>query len=387
MTGAEVAWRTLNREPIEEACIISCWMMKREFFRHYAGVQDIYANPVRTAVDAFAEAGCNLNPQFIMPSPIEEHCACDPFHLPPKPWRAPKRLTIHEDISPEQVRDDLDQMAEAGETTDAQGMESAMQAYAERLLDLRSMSQDRTLYIGGFGMPSFMGGYTRWTYEGYLSALVLYPDHFRRYFDLQGKNARRYNQALAQTIKERDIAPVVYGGDDICFNEGPICSVETLDRLYFPALRHALEPLVEAGIQIVWHCDGDVLPIVPRLIDIGVAGFQGFQEQEANIPLEEMVKFQRKDGGKLIFFGSLSVVHTLPFGTPDEVKRDVERCFTLAGPGGGFCLASSSSVLPETPMENIRAFLEHGKAFGREFYGGRATPPRCKRAAFGPEEP
>src|SRR5512136_2760065 len=86
MTGAEVAWRTLRREQLEEPCIIGCWMMKRDFFRRYAGVQDIYAEPVRTAVEGFAASGCNLNPQFIMPSPIWELRACDPFRLPPKPW-------------------------------------------------------------------------------------------------------------------------------------------------------------------------------------------------------------------------------------------------------------------------------------------------------------
>ncbi len=76
MTGTEVAWRTLQRERVEEPCIIAAWIMKRDFFRHYAGVQDIYRNPVETAVNAFANAGCNLNPQFIMPSPFHEYLAC-----------------------------------------------------------------------------------------------------------------------------------------------------------------------------------------------------------------------------------------------------------------------------------------------------------------------
>jgi uroporphyrinogen-III decarboxylase len=49
----------------------------------------------------------------------------------------------------------------------------------------------------------------------------------------------------------------------------------------------------------------------------------------------------------------------------------VERCFRTAGTHG-FCLASSSSILPETPIENIEAFLTHGKEFGTEFLGGNA---------------
>ena len=78
MTGAEIAWRTLNMEQVDEPCIVASWIMKRDFFRHYAGVDDIYADPVRTVVDALANAGANLNPQFIMPSPGQEHIAISP---------------------------------------------------------------------------------------------------------------------------------------------------------------------------------------------------------------------------------------------------------------------------------------------------------------------
>lgn len=367
MTGVEVAWRTLARERVEEPCIICAWVMKRDFFRHYAGVEDIYADAARTAVEAYANAGCNLNPQFIMPSPIHEHLACDPFNVPqPSPNGASLNYP-RTDVTPEQVRDDLEQLPDPATLAKGFEVESSARSYAEYLLRLRAMSQDRTLYIGGFGMPSFMGGYTRWSYESYLAALYLYPEHLRRYFWYMGEQGRLYNLAVVEAVRTYDLAPVVYGGDDICFNDGPICSVEMLEDLYFPALEHALRPLVEAGIDIVWHCDGNVLPIVPRLIELGITGFQGFQEREAHIPLEEMVKFRRKDGGKLIFFGSISVVHTFPFGTPDDLRREIERCFRLAAPEGGFCLAPSSSILPETPLENIITFLEYGREFGRRF--------------------
>ena len=65
MTGAETAWRTLNMEAVDEPCIVASWMMKRDFFRHYAGVRDIYAdfdnNGRDKAVDfTFSEIRHNL---------------------------------------------------------------------------------------------------------------------------------------------------------------------------------------------------------------------------------------------------------------------------------------------------------------------------------------
>jgi uroporphyrinogen decarboxylase len=219
-------------------------------------------------------------------------------------------------------------------------------------------------------MPSFMGGYTTWGYENYMCALALYPQHLGRYFAILGERARGHNQAIVEAVDRYDLAPFVYGGDDICFNDGPICAPEVLDALYFPALRRALEPLVEADVRVVWHCDGDVRPIVPQLLEAGVSGFQGFQEDESGISLEEMAALRTRWGKKPILWGSVSVTSTFPHGTVEDVKQSVERSFRIAGPGGGFALGSTSSILPETPLENIIAFFEHGREFGRRFYRG-----------------
>lgn len=366
MTGVEIAWRTLNLERVNEPCLIASWAMKRDFYRHFSGVSDIYADPVPTVAEAFANAGANLNCQFIMPSPFEEHLACDPFNLPTKPRLDGSHLEPR-DITAEDVRDECESLPDPSSLEREFNVEQQAQAYAERLLSLRRLSGERTLHIGHFWMPAFMAGYSYWTYESFLSALILYPESLRAMFHLNATSSRLHNLAVAEAVRKYDIAPFVYGGDDICFNDGPMCSLETLDSLYFPELAYALEPLVENGVRIVWHCDGNVLPIIGRLLGMGISGFQGFQEEEANIPLEKVARHRTRDGEKLILFGSVSVTSTLPFGTVDEVKRDVERCFRTAAPGGGFCLASTSSILPETPLENIIALFEHGKKHGREF--------------------
>jgi hypothetical protein len=367
MTGVEVAWRTLMLEEVGEPCIASAWVMKREFYRYYAGVDDIYADPVQTTVEAFANAGCNLNSQFIMPSPFQEHRACDPFNLPRNNDRSSWAASRRNDVTPESIRDEMEVLPDPTRIERDFDIETTARNYTDRLLDLRYRSTGRTLYIGGFGMPSFMGGYSTWTYESYLGALQLYPEHLKHYFDDLSEHAHLYNVAIVQAVRECDLCPVVYGGDDICFNDGPMCPVETLDRVYFPALEYAIRPLVDAGIRIVWHCDGNVLPIIDRLIAIGMKGFQGFQEREANIPLTEVARRRTHNGEKLILFGSVSVVDTLPYGSVDDVKAEIERCFREAAPGGGFCLASTSSILPETPLQNIITLFEYGRDFGRRF--------------------
>jgi uroporphyrinogen decarboxylase len=124
--------------------------------------------------------------------------------------------------------------------------------------------------------------------------------------------------------------------------------------------------LRDNDIRVVWHCDGNILPILDDLVEAGMSGYQGFQE-EAGVSLEKMAKVKTLWGRKPILWGSVSVTTTLPFGTVEDVKRSIERSFRIAAPGGGFGLASTSSILPETPLENILTLYRYGREYGRKF--------------------
>jgi uroporphyrinogen decarboxylase len=225
------------------------------------------------------------------------------------------------------------------------------------------------LVIDYFGQADFMGGYNRWGYESYLMAAALYPEAMRRYYHHTALGGRLFNQALVLACEKHGIAPFVYGGQDICTAGGPIMSPEMLRDLYFPELKWCLEPLVEGGVGIIWHCDGDIRPILDDILDLGVAGLQGFEEEHGP-RYEEMVKLRNKRGDPIIVWGCVSVTSTFPHGTPDDVRAAVERSFVLAGPGRGHVLSSTSSIMPEAPIENVEAFFQHGREFGREFLGG-----------------
>ena len=378
LKGEEIAWRTLEKEKIAEPCIIASWCMKRAFFQELTHREDIYTKDApELVIEAFIRAGANLCPQFIMPSPEEgkEHMAYGPFSaaealkpIPPTPQQKVSPPPKVAD-SPEDVRDIIDDMPHPDTLERDFDLEGSAEGYAKGIMNLRDMARGEILFVSSFGQVDFMGGFNRWGYVNYLSALALYPDYLDRYYAYSAERARLRNIAIARSIEKYKLAPFVYTGQDICYNDGPLCSVETLDKIYFPHFARAVEPLHEAGIGIVWHSDGNILPILDQLINVvGVAGFQGFQE-ETGCTLERIAARRTRDGEKLILWGSLSVTTTLPFGTVDDVKKDVERCFKVAAPGGGFGLASTSSILPETPLENILTIYSHGQNFGREFLG------------------
>lgn len=356
MTGAEIAWRTLHMERVTEPCIVTGWCMKAEFYEAVTG-RSLWEDREGVACEAFRRAGANLCPQLALPMDADHYQTGD--------WEVRYRATLRY-TSPEQVLREIDALPAPETLERAFDFEAARDGYADYLRRHREMTGDDILWVSSFGQADFMGGYSRWGYENYLTCMASHPDHLRRYYEHSGERGRLQNEAISAAIRENGLAPFVYSGQDLCYNEGPICSPAWLREHYFPSLRRAVGPLIRDGIRIIWHCDGNILPVLDDLLDLGVSGFQGFQE-EAGVPLEKMASLTTKWGKKPILWGSVSVTTTLPFGSVEDVKRSVERSFDVAGPGGGFCLAPTSSILPETPLENIAAFYEHGIAYGRRF--------------------
>jgi len=289
----------------------------------------------------------------------------DADHYQAGDWEARHAATLRY-TSPEQVLREIDALPAPESLEREFKFEAARDAYAGYIRRHRERTGDDILWVSSFGQADFMGGYSRWGYGNYLTCMATHPEHLRRYYAHSGERGRLQNEAIVAAIRENGLAPFVYSGQGLCYNGGPICSPAWLREHYFPSLRRAVEPLIREDVRIVWHCDGNVLPILEDLLDLGVSGFQGFQE-EAGVSLEKMASLTTRWGKKPILWGSVSVTTTLPFGTLEGVKRSVERCFEVAAPGGGFGLAPTSSILPETPLENIMAFYEHGIAYGKKF--------------------
>lgn len=199
--------------------------------------------------------------------------------------------------------------------------------------------------------------YTAMGYESYLMAHMLYPEAMERLFALCGQEGRIMNQGIARAIREHNMPPVVYYGEDICGNDGPLASPKILHEIYFPHLKVSHEPLLDAGIHTLWHSDGDIMPIVDNILACGIDGFQGFEEDKG-MDLYALAEKTTVHGTGPLLCGSVSVSSTF-YLTPDDVRKDVERMIDLARQrGGGVVLAPSSSMMENMPTENVLAYYE-----------------------------
>jgi hypothetical protein len=72
----------------------------------------------------------------------------------------------------------------------------------------------------------------------------------------------------------------------------------------------------------------------------------------------------RQFGGRLAFHGSIDTQQTLPFGTPDDVRREVRERIETFKPYGGFTIAPAQHLMPEIPTENIVAMYDAAWEYG-----------------------
>ncbi len=322
--------------------------------------RDYWSDREGVFIDYLDRCGINLVPQWYFPGDSQRNIE--------------RGLLAHdhhpggtaETGSPEDVVRWIDQLPDDTEVEARFDVSRVAKDYAEALWQHTERTNGQVLFIGGFGQADFMGGYSRWGYENYLIALVSRPDALRRYYHYSALQGRLQNAAIALACRKYGIAPFVYTGQDICTSKGPICSPDLLREFYFPELKWCLEPLVEAGVGTIWHCDGDIRPILSDIMDLGVMGLQGFEE-EHGVRYEDIVRLTDPAGKPISVWGCVSVISTLPHGSVEDVKRSVERSFELAGKGRGFVLSSTSSVMPEVPHPNIDALFKHGRQFGRAF--------------------
>ncbi len=217
-------------------------------------------------------------------------------------------------------------------------------------------------YSEGFqAFPAFRYGV--YGYVNYFMAYALYPEVMARDFAQQADLAALKNRVAAEVILEADLPRMIRLDHDMADSRGTLVNIRTLDDLWFPHFARSIQPFLEAGIRLIWHCDGNLMQMVPRLIECGVRGFQGFQYEDG-MDYERICGMTDRNGQSLFIVAGVSVTRTLPFGTPNDVRREM-KWLVDNGPRRGLMLGASSSIAPGVPYENLRTFIE-GLRYYRE---------------------
>lgn len=148
----------------------------------------------------------------------------------------------------------------------------------------------------------------------------------------------------------------VITGTDFGTQRGLFCSRDAYRELFKP-YHVAVNRLIHQRSR--WktfiHSCGSVWDLLPDFIE---AGFDILNPVQCSAAKMDPRALKREFGKDLVFWGGgVDTQKTLPFGTPEEVYREVRERIEIFNDGGGFVFNTIHNVLGNTPLENAEAML------------------------------
>lgn len=351
---------------------IPIWLinpMEHRMIDRIAGVPEgtYVKNPEPTYLAMLRGASCCMVDQYLWDNPLS--IGTHGYESSKDPTATTGAQHIEQDgiviDSPEAVVEHLEQKVFPRLIQEAQAYD--IEKRARHILKSERETQARLgpdMLKTAWGWINFPGlAYGTYGYENFFMAYALFPEVMERFFSLQADVCLKNNLAALRAYAEGNLPPYHRLDHDMCDSRGPLVNIASLEAIWFPHFARAIEPLTRTNVKMIWHCDGNVMPMVPGLLAAGVRGFQGFQYEDG-VDYEKICAMKTRDGDGLLIIGGVSVTTTLPNGSPADVTKEL-KWLVEKGPKQGLFLGGSSSIAPGVPWENLKALIE-GFAYYRE---------------------
>lgn len=162
--------------------------------------------------------------------------------------------------------------------------------------------------------------------------------------------------------KAKGYVDIYLTGDDYGQQNGPLISYSLWSELIKPHLKRLYSLAKEYGLYITHHSCGSITYILDDLIEIGVNTIDPVQVRAYDMNFESLVK---RYAGRIVLQGSIDTQKTLPFGTKEDVKKEVISRINFFKNRGGFILAPTQNLLSEIPMINILSMYKTAFEYGK----------------------
>lgn len=146
---------------------------------------------------------------------------------------------------------------------------------------------------------------------------------------------------------------MVYTYDDVGIQTGLMMSPRMWRTFILPRHQRLNAAIRRYPVRIMYHSCGAIYPLIQALADeMGIDVLNPLQPRAAGM---DLARIKGEFGARLAFHGGIDIQHTLPYGSPGDVRSEVrERCRVL-GRGGGYVCASAHYIQADTSLENVLA--------------------------------
>jgi len=163
----------------------------------------------------------------------------------------------------------------------------------------------------------------------------------------------RYHLTAAKTLVEMGV-DMIWTGDDMGAQNRMLISPSMWRRYFKPRMAEFIAEIkaINPDVKVAYHTDGSVEPIIPELIEVGIDVLNPVQPASM-----DPAKLKAQYGKRLCFWGTIDEQHTLPFGSPADVRAEVLQRLRTVGKSGGLILGPTHHVQLDTPLENFWAMV------------------------------
>ena len=191
--------------------------------------------------------------------------------------------------------------------------------------------------------------------DKFLFNMAKYPDFskalLRKHLDLCKTLMGHFLDELGDNV---DIIKI---GDDLGTQENLMIS-PTMYRNMLKPIHAEFIAFIKSRTKakVFFHTDGDVFNLIEDFIEMGIDILNPIQTSAGRMSNLSLLK--ETFGDRIIFCGGIDTQKILPFGTPDEVRKEVKRVSEILGEGGGYIMSSVHTIMNDVPPENILAMVQ-----------------------------
>lgn len=180
---------------------------------------------------------------------------------------------------------------------------------------------------------------------------------FQRQTDIALQNFQTINDACGQ-----DLDVVMLCGTDFGTQNSMFCSNETFRELWLPHYRRMNNWIhTNTKWKTFKHSCGAVVPLIDSFVD---AGFDILNPVQCSASGMDPQVLKDRFGGRITFWGGGGdTQRVLPFGRPEEVRKQVAERLRIFSAGGGYVFNTIHNIQAKTPIENLVAMLEARRQF------------------------
>ena len=175
---------------------------------------------------------------------------------------------------------------------------------------------------------------------------------FDRQTDIALKNMETYWEIVGDSV---DV--IFLCGTDFATQNSLFCSPETFRNVYMPAYKKMNSWIHKNTTwKTMKHSCGAVEPLIEAFIECGFDILNPLQWNTSGMD-RELIK--TKYGSRIILWGGgVDTQKTLPFGTPEAVRREVLECLEIFARDGGYVFNPVHNIQAKTPIENVIAMID-----------------------------